>query len=62
MFMHKTVFFPDMAGSLFTYDVMTDEVQADRKPAASSGYTMYDFGVHAGKQRFGACKCHTSDS
>jgi hypothetical protein len=43
----QNTYFTGHGRSLFTYDDMTDEVQADSKQAASSGYTMYDFGVHA---------------
>lgn len=43
----QNTYFTGHGRSLFTYDGMTDEVQADSKQAASSGYTMYDFGVNA---------------
>lgn len=43
----QNTYFTGHGRSLFTYDDITDEVQTDSKQAASSGYTMYDFGVHA---------------
>jgi len=43
----QNTYFTGHGRSMFTYDDITDEVQTDSKQAASSGYTMYDFGVHA---------------